>query len=70
MRKLNFVILHLERLYTWQKLIFTNAPDEYLTGVWLSGVAATGTFVKSPDATWDVWGADGVPEGWTVQVSE
>lgn len=34
---------------------------------WVSGVAATGTFVKNPDATWDRVGVDGVPSGWTVK---
>ena len=28
---------------------------------------ATGTFVKSKDATWDVRGVNGIPEGWTVK---
>lgn len=34
---------------------------------WVDGVAATGTFVKNKDATWDVTGISGVPEGWTVK---
>ena len=34
---------------------------------WVDGVASTGTFVKSPDATWDVVGVSGVPSGWTVK---
>ena len=51
------------------KADFTDIPFLYLTGGWLYGVAATGTFVKSPDATWDVTGANGVPEGWTEVVS-
>lgn len=33
---------------------------------WVSGVSSTGTFVKNKDATWDVAGASGVPDGWTV----
>ena len=33
---------------------------------WVCGVASTGTFVKSKDATWDVVGNSGVPSGWTV----
>ena len=33
---------------------------------WLSGVSATGTFVKSSSATWDVSGSSGVPDGWTI----
>lgn len=34
---------------------------------WVRGVSPTGTFVKSKDATWDVRGASGIPEGWTVE---
>lgn len=33
---------------------------------WLSGVAATGTFVKNKDAEWDDTDTSIVPEGWTV----
>ena len=33
---------------------------------WVSGVSATGTFVKSKDATWNVTGTSGVPSGWTI----
>ena len=48
------------------KALFTTTPDNSYTNSWVSGVAATGTFVKSPDATWDVTGVNGVPEGWTT----
>ena len=48
------------------KAMFTTTPGENYTNNWLSGVAPTGTFVKSKDATWDVRGASGIPEGWTV----
>ena len=34
---------------------------------WVSGVASSGTFVKNPEATWDVVGENGVPSGWTVK---
>lgn len=34
---------------------------------WVEGVAAEGTFVKNPEAKWDVWGVNGIPEGWTVE---
>ena len=36
---------------------------------WVSGVSATGTFVKNADATWDVTGESGIPSGWDVQNS-
>ena len=48
------------------KAVFTTEPSDTYTGNWLSGVASTGTFVKSKDATWNVTGVNGVPEGWTV----
>lgn len=43
------------------KALFTTEPSEDTTGDWLSGVAASGTFVKSKDATWNVTGAHGIP---------
>ena len=48
------------------KALFTTIPSSSYTENWVDGVAATGTFVKSKDATWDVTGVNGVPEGWTV----
>lgn len=47
---------------------FTTTPstEERYTSKWLHDVAANGTFVKSPAATWNVTGEDGVPAGWTV----
>ena len=50
------------------KSLFTDEPSEEATYNWLSGVSSTGTFVKSKDATWDVRGDDGIPEGWTVEI--
>ena len=35
---------------------------------WLKNVSATGTFIKSKDATWTNTGAS-IPEGWTVQTA-
>ena len=49
------------------KALFTTEPSEGRTGNWLSGVAASGTFVKSKDATWEVRGVHGIPEGWKVE---
>ena len=51
------------------KAAFTTTPGNEYTDYWLDGVAASGTFVKNPAATWDVrdvTGASGVPSGWTV----
>lgn len=33
---------------------------------WVQGVASSGTFVKSKDATWTTTGGNGVPNGWTI----
>ena len=46
------------------KALFTTEPSEDTTRDWLNGVAASGTFVKSKDATWNVTGALGIPQGW------
>ena len=46
------------------------ATDISATGCltnWVSNVASTGTFVKNPDATWEVYGNSGIPNGWTVK---
>lgn len=47
--------------------LFTTEPSEKTTQDWLSGVAASGTFIKSKKATWDVTGAHGIPEGWKIE---
>ena len=51
------------------KALFTTTPDITYTQNWVQGVAPTGTFVKNKDATWDVIGVDGIPEGWTVETA-
>ncbi len=55
------------------KALFTNRPSEALTSGWVSGVAQEGTFVMSNSVSWkadDFRGANGIPEGWTVQTTE
>ena len=49
------------------KALFTDNTASGCTTNWLNGVASSGTFVKNAAATWNVVGASGVPEGWTVQ---
>lgn len=52
------------------KAMFTTAPSSTTyTNSWVSGVAATGTFVKNSEAQWDVTGTNGIPTGWTVQTA-
>ena len=52
------------------KALFTTTPSSSYTNNWVSGVATTGTFVKSVDATWDVTGNNGVPTGWTIKIDD
>ena len=56
------------------KCLATDISVDGCTGGWLTGVAATGTFVKAagmndwtvgPQGEWNE--VDGIPEGWTVQ---
>ena len=49
------------------KALFTTSPSEETTKDWLSGVAASGTFVKSRNATWNVTGVHGIPKGWKIE---
>lgn len=49
------------------KMLATDISAPYCMGHWVLGVASTGTFVKNPEATWDVVGDSGVPSGWTVK---
>ena len=51
------------------KAMFTATPSNYYTANWVSGVASSGTFVKNKNATWNVTGKHGIPEGWTVQTA-
>lgn len=48
------------------KMLATDISADSCLDSWVYGVASTGTFVKSKDATWDVVGVNGVPSGWTV----
>lgn len=34
---------------------------------WVTGVAASGTLVKNPEAKWDAKGDNGIPEGWSIE---
>lgn len=34
---------------------------------WVDGVSNSGTFVRNPEATWDLRGVNGIPEGWTIE---
>lgn len=49
------------------KALFKTTPSDEYTDYWVSGVNQSGTFVKHPEATWNVVGINGVPEGWTIK---
>lgn len=49
------------------KALFVTAPGKDYTLNWVQNVAESGVFVKSSDASWDVRGDNGIPEGWTVE---
>ena len=51
------------------KAMFTTKPSNSYTQNWVSGVSATGTFVKNSAAQWNVSGNNGIPTGWTVQTA-
>jgi hypothetical protein len=50
--------------------MFTTAPSSSYLSNWVSGVSASGTFVKNSAATWtDSFGVDAIPSGWTVETA-
>ena len=49
------------------KAMFTTIASNSTTN-WVSGVAASGTFVKNVSATWTTTGPNGVPDGWTTRM--
>jgi hypothetical protein len=52
------------------KAMFTTAPASDYTGNWVSGVSASGTFVKNSAATWEnTFGVNAIPSGWTVETA-
>lgn len=53
------------------KAMFTTTPSSSYLSNWVSGVAASGTFVKNSAATWeDTFGASAIPTGWTVDTAD
>ena len=69
-RTYNSMFLNCSKL-NYVKAMFIDIPSDTgnkTFGQWLSGVAATGTFVKSKDATWaDDDAKVGIPSGWTIE---
>ena len=49
------------------KALFLTTPGSNYTDGWVSNVSATGTFVRNENATWNVRGVSGIPEGWDVE---
>lgn len=48
------------------KAMFKVRPSSTAFGNWVTNVSSSGIFVKHIDATWDITGKSGVPEGWTI----
>lgn len=49
---------------------FITTPSVYYTDSWVDGVNDKGTFIKNPEATWEVVGKHGVPSGWIVKFED
>ena len=49
------------------KALFLTTPGSNYTDGWVTNVSATGTFVRNENATWNVRGVSGIPEGWDVE---
>lgn len=47
--------------------MFITEPSTSYTSSWVNGVSSTGSFVKNKEATWEVFGIDGIPNGWEVK---
>ena len=50
------------------KALFTTEPSTTYTNNWVYGVSDYGRFVMSIDASWNVNGVNGIPNGWKVLV--
>lgn len=48
------------------KMLATDISANNCLFAWVRLVASTGTFVKNPEATWEVYGDRGIPNGWEV----
>ena len=49
------------------KAMFTTTPSDSYTKDWLYNVSSTGVFTKNKNATWNVIGTNGIPNGWTIK---
>lgn len=47
------------------KAMFLTAPTYLYVNYWTLGLASSGTFVRNPEATWDI-GSSSMPAGWTI----
>ena len=48
------------------KMLATDINASYCLSDWVLGVSRTGIFTMNPDATWEVRGSSGIPNGWTI----
>lgn len=49
------------------KAYFKTKPSAQYTTDWVNGVSENGTFIKDKNASWDVNGKNGIPNGWTIE---
>ena len=47
-------------------MLATDISANACLNAWVTNVASSGIFVKHINAQWDIVGANGVPENWTV----
>lgn len=52
---------------TTVKLLSLTAPSADVTLNWLTSVPSNGVFIKNAEATWNVIGNYGIPEGWEIK---
>ena len=57
-------------LINYIKALFVTTPSTSYTNNWLKDVAASGSFVKNPEATWTTTGVHAVPTGWATQIDK
>ena len=50
--------------------LFITEPGDGTTQSWLSSVKNKGTFIKNRNATWNLRGDNGIPNGWTIVLTD
>lgn len=71
----NSMYTNCSKLRYLKAMILTPPPNNVSTygaqtGNWLKDVASSGVFVKNSEATWNVRGEHGIPNGWTIETAD